>query len=1129
MTEELPVIRRLRAENAPLSEWRREALSRHADDSHAEEEVGKVLEAALQATGEQASEADKADLLSLLAAQRVGLALEREQPEEAKELLRSASAALDKALEADAESLDCILTKAMHSLAELHTNRVTEAREWQRVELLFTTVLKVDSQNPRAHMGIAVLCAARQRWAKALEHFRHVLTRAAREAPASRNELQQRRMRNLKFAMALCFAGLGREEQTKNALNSVVASNPGAVESLCALAQIYAKGSDEDLQRSMEFLDKAINTDATHPVVRLQLANHAFYCGLDGQVMEGSNGHSPFELCNDLVNKTIETTKSPIVKAEAYYQLGRLRHAQKRNEEACAAYLQCKALQPEHLACLFGFAQTCVALSRLKEALEALEKLRKLKDAEPEVLKLLLYVYLALGDKPQEASAAADQLLKLTPHDAEAWAMRAEAQASGTQIGAGSAKNGSAEGGLEAYEKVANLVEETPGGDYSADPQLWNNLGTLRGLQGDPEGAQKAYAKGLALADAQLEKHQQERGPDAMSSESAKDLLIAKLTLRFNRAWLTETLGQAIAEATQDYIALREEHNWFADSLLRLGHQWRRLGDVERAVQTFREAMKHDPALAGLMSAEAYRQARMYSKAIPAATMAVQKADSKQFHYAHCYLGNLHYEVACMSKLSKQDREQHMAKSLRNFTNALQHDKDSHYAANGIGMIFAQRGKLEFARKTFQSVMQHHGMSSDPSVYINLAHTYMKSSEPESLRKAVTLYERAVKIKPDELTTRLYLAKAWFGLEDFAKCCEILSDAVQIWPGDLLLRYNLAIGLQSHAAMQAKKGRDSDDRNKISLSCELARSAVRLFTYVEKTWATMSAEAQKEIAYSTSAPANLAQEMDDIGGHIEYCRFLTAKAAEMVLEKNAEAETLQERMRAVLAMKKTEEDKRNKEIEEEDRIKELKRTEEQEVAAQLQEETREIQLGRNLEHQQLAINAKPAVQRAPKEPKPKRTKDLTAEGEGGAPARSRGRGKPKKKKKDKKDKKDKKRKRHGEGEESEGEAGDQEVAPDALQGEGAGEAAAGDATMLDKDGALEAELFGEEEDDSGDGKHKKKKKKKDKKDKKDRKRRRGDYDDEGDWEGDGGEQTAEGGAGMLPIADTGDDEEEAAL
>merc|ERR1719221_1388649 len=163
------------------------------------------------------------------------------------------------------------------------------------------------------------------------------------------------------------------------------------------------------------------------------------------------------------------------------------------------------------------------------------------------------------------------------------------------------------------------------------------------------------------------------------SPEEAKALHIARLTLRFNQAWLAESLGERpdYGKATHGYMALNEEHNWYADSLMRLGAQWQRLGETDYAVQRFQEAMKHNPVLAALMEAEVHRHQHEYTKAIESAQIAVRSAGAKQFHYVQVYMGNLQFEVASSLRTKEEeDRDSHMKLALHHFTSALQHEKD---------------------------------------------------------------------------------------------------------------------------------------------------------------------------------------------------------------------------------------------------------------------------------------------------------------------------------------------------------------------------------------------------------------------------------------------------------------------
>merc|ERR1712216_380147 len=106
------------------------------------------------------------------------------------------------------------------------------------------------------------------------------------------------------------------------------------------------------------------------------------------------------------------------------------------------------------------------------------------------------------------------------------------------------------------------------------------------------------------------------------------------------------------------------------------------MGEVEIAVQRYQDAKRHNPVLAALMEAEAYRTRGEYTKALESAETAVRFSGEKQFHYAHVFLGNLYFEVASLQSIKQKERESNLHKALWNYIRALEHQKDSHYAAN---------------------------------------------------------------------------------------------------------------------------------------------------------------------------------------------------------------------------------------------------------------------------------------------------------------------------------------------------------------------------------------------------------------------------------------------------------------
>ena len=113
-----------------------------------------------------------------------------------------------------------------------------------------------------------------------------------------------------------------------------------------------------------------------------------------------------------------------------------------------------------------------------------------------------------------------------------------------------------------------------------------------------------------------------------------------------------------------------------------------------------------------------------------------------------------------------------LRKATECYYKALENQKDCHFAANGIGMVFARRGKPDQAKLTFQSVLQHRAMGENPSLYVNLAHTYMEhgalgkkkevddpaESEQESeeritaTRRAISFYQMAKKLQPEDVS-----------------------------------------------------------------------------------------------------------------------------------------------------------------------------------------------------------------------------------------------------------------------------------------------------------------------------------------------------------------------------------------
>eukprot|EP00928_Gymnodinium_smaydae_P019651 TRINITY_DN17547_c0_g1_i2.p1 TRINITY_DN17547_c0_g1~~TRINITY_DN17547_c0_g1_i2.p1 ORF type:complete len:966 (-),score=229.67 TRINITY_DN17547_c0_g1_i2:32-2929(-) len=895
--------------------------------------------------------------------------------------------------------------------------------ELDRAGHLFDTALKEDRTLPRAIMGKAVVLAHRGSWAKALPLVREVYARVAETAPKEGTELKC--LQKLRFMLATIFHGMKRYGPCQAALRTLVAVDPGDVESLCALAVMESwGGSDENINQSMEYLSQAVKTDQHHPVVQLQLAEQHFLVGLknleaeaeggDSAGTNGSSAASSFDQVERLLQKVLVASRQDQVRAEALYMLARLRHVQERYEEAYAEYCRCRDIMPKYPCCLYGLAQCSVKTGRLQEATAALETIRSSwnspADWEPEVLRLLGNLYAREGGKAKETQACAQSLLKLDAEDTDAWLLLAEAEDQLLNLAPQSSVAQGRKAGLDAYENVVRRLEAS-GSDGT--PELWNNVATLRGYNGDSSGAKAAYEKGMRLVEEMLSRQN-------LSVEERKDLQVAHATTRYNLAWLAESTGDHPdhLKATQEYLAITEEHPWYAEAMLGLGNQWQRMGDIDRAVHSYQDSMRENPTLAALSAADAYRQQGNLNRALEEGEIAARRATDKQFHYAHVFLGNLYFEAACSSRL-QQERDRNEWHAFHSYLKALKREKDSQFAAQGLGMVFAQRGKIEMARLAFQSVMQHRSMNGEPSVYVNLGHTYLKGEEEGDFRKAVALYEKAKDLKPDDMSVHLYLAKAHFCLGDYEVCRGILSNALAIWPDNMLLHYNLAVVLENFGKSVVTEEKRAKNTQGASLvmklvdrAVELLTSAIRIFGYLEKRWATVANEERKQMLASYGAPRVWLEEMNNADAHKEYCMFLMEKVQEDKADLARTQEDMERRMKQVAETKDARAAAAKAAEEQQTKFDEDRRIDNEEAAMRLMTGGMHIELGKNLEaKKEKKENNKKKEDMEGRMTQVAEAKDARAATAKAAEAKKEKKEKKKKDKKSKKEKKHKKRRR----------------------------------------------------------------------------------------------------------------------
>merc|ERR1711972_592271 len=271
----------------------------------------------------------------------------------------------------------------------------------------------------------------------------------------------------------------------------------------------------------------------------------------------------------------------------------------------------------------------------------------------------------------------------------------------------------------------------------------------------------------------------------------------------------------------------------------------------------------------------------------------------------------------------------------------------------------------------------------------------------------------AKKLKPNDVSIRLYLAKAYFGLQDYERCMSILTDAMSIWPDDLLLRINLAFCLECYG--KAILGEDNSKASvpvimtKLDHASALANSASRLYEYINLRWASMSAAARSELSLSSCAPPNLSDEMNKVEQRQDYCLHLKEQARNLIIHFNKEERTIKARQDDVAKARDAEAKREADERTRNQHLEDSRMAEIQEQAVRLMTEAGDIQLGRNLEASKLDAISAPGAKSKPAKTARAAADVMLQDGKPGKKEKK----ESKKEKKDrkKKDKKDKKRKR----------------------------------------------------------------------------------------------------------------------
>ena len=773
-------------------------------------------------------------------------------------------------------------------------------------------------------------------------------------------------------------------------------------EKLEAAAETYTAA----VQRGLELLRRAFNADPHHPAVNVALAQH-FVLKKDGAAVD--------HLTDKLVRGTsaIELT-TPRLRAEAAYQRARLHHQDGKLDRAEAMYTAAVQMDESFAAAAFGLAQVHLAKGDHKSAMLYAERAYAAHPDSVPVLKL--YGHLRRRRDAADAAAQGAGLVSVGSLGAGAGRDKETASIlkkvveadpadldSRLELGDALLASGDYPGALGAYETAVKIYENRARTDGGPDvpAALLNNCAVLCAMTGKGvDGYDKSKALFLrALEASAAEEGGKKTGAQLDAQKERKKAAKSAQPVAFNLAHLDEDFGY-VKDANDRYGDLLDANEGMIECLLRRAAMAARQEDFDKAMELAKEAAERRPddvdaaAYVGhlLMKQEKYKEAqeqfkrlREMPKKLSAEDAARRAAAGKtdpvthtSDEYALISSANAAYYQAVKAqagaKLVKSgpDREkwrnlekEHLKQAELYYTKALQKSGSNLYAANGLGILLAEKGKINEAKATFQMVAEglmslgggdhtkedgtedsdanaNKDMLTSPDIWINQGHIQMAKGNYVA---AARNYEQAQQRFFFGMDARvaLYQARNYYEANSMEESKAALKRALHVAPWDHRVRFNLAYVYQEHAhrtlnrtlkgAEKGKQQGEGDGRlAQVLNAIEDFKLALQLFLQIQ---AALQADKQKE------GKKSLAQEIGidkkRLGMHIQFCNKALTDSQPHLEAAKAEEDALKARRDAQAAARKKAEEARAVAIAQAEAAKELESKAAEAAAAAAQE------------------------------------------------------------------------------------------------------------------------------------------------------------------------------------------------
>ncbi|KAJ3706235.1 hypothetical protein LUZ61_009940 [Rhynchospora tenuis] len=805
---------------------------------------------------------------------------------------------------------------------------------------------RIDTIEPSTWIGKALLCIARdelEKLEKAKENFRIVLEYNPKHVPGllgqacvlfmmgekeenirKSQEFYKNALENYRESLRLfpncpavvrlgigyCQYRLGQLGKARQAFNRVLQLDPDNVEATVALGVLDLQTNEAgNIRRGVEMMEQAHDLDPVNPMVLNHLANHFFFTG-------------QHFLVEQLTETALENSGDhPLLKSQAFYNLARSYHSKGDYDKAGRYYMAAanEIRRPKDFVLPFyGLGQIQLKLKDLKNSLSSFQKVLEVYPENVESLKAIGHIHAQQGqfDKAVETFK---KVTRIDPKDSQAFLELGELL---LPIDANAA--------LEALKTARNLLKKS-GEDMPIE--LLNTIGVLHFEKEDFELAEQTFKEALgdgiwvSLLDEKLD-HKVNNYGNALNlrdsglfhqleeDNESLDLPWDKVTTLFNYARLLEQRHDTI-KASILYRFIIFKYPGYVDGYLRLAAIAKARHDFKLSIELVKDALKVDEKYpqALCMLADLQLKTDDWLKA-KETIRAAKDATSGNDSYANLALGNWNYFAALRSSDKKGSKVEamHLEKAKELYTKVLKEHKGNMYAANGTGIVFAEKGHFDVSKDLFTQVQEAAASGSTlvqmPDVWVNLAHIYLAQGQ---FSLAIKMYQNCLRkfYNGTDSTILLYLARAQYDAEQWQDCKKTLLRALHLAPSNPTLRFNIGVAMQKYSASTLQKTKRTAEEIRFTLS-EL-ENAVRMF---------------RQLCGCTYYHSHGFDEKK-FSTHVEYCQHLL-EAAKVHCEA-AEREEQQTRQRLEVARQVSLAEEARRKAEEQRKLQAEKRKQEDEL------------------------------------------------------------------------------------------------------------------------------------------------------------------------------------------------------